>query len=438
MIKTNRCFVGLLGLVSMLISACVVTAAPAYRAERRPLAGFIKAFQDISEETLGIVRNCNTDFETAEASPDEVTARVAAGKAFYEACRERFEKLYAEADKILASPPQKIPQDRMPQTSLDTPTFDHRFNRELARCFVLTALYHSGAGGAEQAVKTLLLMNWFGHAISRGMGEVPTLIDLMIGIAIRKMTCGEVLWEALAKCGFSGERLDAWTKALNSLDASQPSYVDSLECELMGTLNATRKALQGTSNNDQMVRLMQHLPAGNREKILGPAMEYLQAVNERLLNIASVYRASPRKMREATIAFVETLESAMVMRLSDYLNPGAKIGQILASIMIPNFARAYEQYLLARYRERGTVLLMQYRARLGKGTALPKTAADFEAVTKSRIPADVFVEARTACRYVLNEKWMMVYSLGPDQKDDQGHPVNDGLLFKVPVRLLRP
>jgi hypothetical protein len=428
----------ILALLLCLVLPAVFASEPAYRADRRPLTCFMSIFRDLPMSDLQVEKLVDDQFGQAGLTIGDFSPAAQAGKTFYEAAKDRFEKIYADSGNILAGPPPGFPREKLQKTSFDNPAIDFRFSRSMTRCFALVALHHFANKDHERAVKTLLLAVWFSHFIARGGGEVPCLLDLMISIALRKIVCGEILWSSLAAGDFPREKLEQFEKALAGLESSQPAYVDSLEWELVGSLNATRQGLLNSTSNEEMTSLAQHLPRENRAQVVEQAMNDLAAVREKVLNLASVYRFHPRKMREYTVAYVEALQSDVQMRMSDYLDPGRKIGRILAGIMIPNFSKAYDQYLAARYREKGTILLIRFLARRRPTVPLPKTGSEFETAAQGRIPRDLFAEQpKNPCRFSLDNDWMTIYSIGTDQVDNHGDGKDDFILFKVPVKFLK-
>ena len=423
-------------LIGCLLPALVVPAdAAAYASGRRPLTSFMKSFADLSSAALEHQRLVDQEFLTPGFLRGDISKAAAAGKAFYEAHQNRFDKLYQEAGKILSEAPPLFDRSLLDKPRIITPTIDFRFSRSIVRCFQLVALYHFEQQKYEDAVKTLLLSTWFSHAVARGEGDAPVLIDLMISIAIRNIAVSEILWASLAQGDFEPAWLHQVENILAGLETTQPSFAESLEWELTGTLNALRNELAKSSNT--LVPMPSQLLAPKRQELTAAVVAHLQQMHQRLLNAAAAFRLDPIGLRRETQAAMAGIEERAQPRMSFLFSVSRKISSTIEAISMPNFSRAYDQYLKARYREKGTIMLVRFLIHRQKGAPLPADGKAFAKAAQAGLPRDLYSSAGDACRYVLDDTWMTIYSVGPDQADDGGDAEKDFLLFKLPVAFLK-
>lgn len=405
----------------------------AYSSRKQPLTGFMKMFTNIPKGDLSIAKLAL--FFQSGITCGDFKEMAAGGKAFYEGYHNQFDKIYQDWDKILANLPTLTSQPNIKAARLYyNPVMDFRFCRDISRCFQLVSLYHFEQRNFERAVKTMLLLNWFSHSIARGHKSVPKLIDLIISISIRNMAISEVLWSSLACGEFSPIWLKQIENILVGLESSQPEFAQSLELDFTASLSSTRHLLLDGSSN--LVNFPTKLIKVNRKDMADSICDHMEESNRRILNIFTAYRQNPKKINDELDVFIESIKDSEKARMSDFCNITRKIGQSLVSIGTLNFFKSYDQYLQARYREKGAILLVQFLLHRKKDHYLPKTAAEFAVAAQANIPFDLYDAPKTACRYVLDKDWMTLYSIGIDQIDQGGDPKKDVLLFKVPVKFL--
>ncbi|MGM0598794.1 MAG: hypothetical protein ACQETH_03145 [Candidatus Rifleibacteriota bacterium] len=413
----------------------VVASQPAYSSSKRPLTSFMKEFQNVSAEDLTMEKFAHKLYNNSGFTTGETGKPAEAGKKFYEAYKDKFEKLYKESGKILAELPKTFPPEKLKSGKLAN-GIDFRFSRSIVRCFQLVALYHFEQKDFQRAVKTLLLSNWFAHSIARGGGEPPSLIDLMISIAIRKIAVSELLWSSLARGEFSPKWLAYAEKSMAELETSQPAFSESLEWELTKTLSFTKKEMKKSNSELKTNKLTKNLSREKQTEIINKSFDIMNENHKRVLNFCTVYRLDPAELEKEMNHITRSLVDRGKFRITKILSPAKAVAQILEAMTMPNFSRAYDQYLQVRYLEKGTILLIRFLTRRKKGEPLPETLADFEAVAQARIPRDLYASDKSQCLYSVNKKWMTIYSIGRNRVDNKGDQEDDFILFKVPVKFI--
>jgi hypothetical protein len=412
-----------------------VASSSGYNSSLRPLTSFMKVFQNVTAEDLSIAELAHKLHNKPGFTTDDLGELSAAGEKFYKSCKNEFDQLYKDSGKILSEQPKSFSAEKLKSAEMVN-SIDYRFSRNIARCFKLVALYHFKEKNYEQAVKTLLLCNWFSHSIARGENEVPVLIDLMISIAIRKIAISELLWSSLAQGEFSQNWLVYAEKSMAELETSQPSFAESMEWELFKTLSFIKKELNSPNSDLQSHNFAKSLSREKRAEIANKSIEIIYDRRKQIVNLCTAYRLVPTELSKEMDKVSNSLIEEGKLRITDILTPEKKVAQIMEAITTPNFSKAYDQYLQVRYLEKGTILFIRFLTRRKKGEPLPMTLADFETVAQARIPLDLYASNKSKCLYSVDKEWMTLYSIGRNRFDNKGDQEEDFILFKVPVKFL--
>ena len=402
----------------------------AYSKGKRPITNFMKIFSDVEREDL---ENQNKLYESTflPGKPESYEEAAKAGKMFYEKHHEKFEKLYKDAATLLSEPPPLFDKTLLTSKMGIMPTLDFRHIRSLARCFQLVTIYHYSQKDYKKAVKTTLITIWFSHSVARGGDGFPSLIDLMISIALRGIAISDPFWSALVQGDFSKGLLNQVESILVKLESTQPAFAESLEWELFGMLSSVKNELEKDSGEFAKLPAALH---GKKKEILEAAVNYMAATNRQIVNMATAYRLAPLQLHEESKRFFEIVTKRCENTLASMFNIPRRIAHTLEAISTPNFQRAYDQYLKTCYLEKGTILLIRFLKFRKKGQPIPKNQKEFSKMARAKIPADLYAGQGKRCIYFKNNNWFGLYSIGLDQTDDGGDPEKDFILFRAPIK----
>ncbi len=104
-----------------------------------------------------------------------------------------------------------------------------------------------------------------------------------------------------------------------------------------------------------------------------------------------------------------------------WLAAGDIIGRTLATVMVPGVAENRTRYHAYLATLRGTQLFLAVCAfREEHGGQLPKTLEELVPAYLPKLPADPFAKDGQTFRYRVEQNRWVIYSIGPDQKDDGG------------------
>lgn len=424
-------------LISVSVIWCSSTAElSAHPLSWQPQNNFIDQFSSASLEDFREIDNILHLLNEQGFTLKEIPEVTEVGEAFYNKFKDQFEDIYDRAGDILSNPPQTFSRDLLENPDLQGPGINFRFSRNIARAFHAVAYYHFFQQEYDKAVKVLMLTQWFSHSISRGGEYIPLLIDQMISLAIRNIAVNETMWSALAAGNFSERWLVLVGRMMSQLEENQPSFTEVLEWALTVTLKTTIDEMLNTASQPDS-HLSHPLVTGKITDMVESIHEHMHDVNKYILNITTAYRLNPSKIPQKVTNLVELLNLQGDFKITEALDFPRAMSRVLISISMPNFSRAYDQYLAARYREKGTILLVRFLKLHNTKNPLPRSTEDFRQVVNTNLPLDLYAPPRTTCRLRVCNDWMTLYSIGRNQTDNSGCQREDKILFKVPIKYLK-
>ena len=138
--------------------------------------------------------------------------------------------------------------------------------------------------------------------------------------------------------------------------------------------------------------------------------------------IVAALRQPTFAQRKAALAALqeETNQLKLQLKSSPPLDPTRRTGDQLVALLLPSFGRASEMAECARQRSDLALLAIALAAYHGEHSAYPEKLADLAPAYLKDIPPDLFANAPLI--YKKQSAGYLLYSLGPDLKDDHGTP----------------
>jgi hypothetical protein len=329
---------------------------------------------------------------------------------------------------------------------------------EATRAMEARAMLRLGEGRAEEAWQDLLTC----HRLARLYGHGPTSVDAILAYVLDQRACiGDAAFAHHATLTAAQyKRLEADLRALPPL----PNVAEKVDiCERYMYLDAALAyARQGPSSIVPCwtprsilesrvwldVLIFLHSPPipwliDSLSPVLVDWNETLRAVNAWHDRLAAVAKMANRAERRAAVKDVERDEKAMASRVRDIRAPlvsilagkapgpilGKKMAETILWLLMPPLRHfvSSEDRAAARFdMTRVALALAAYRANHG---AFPEKLADLAPKYIPAVPKDVFSDADL--HYSRQPGGYLLYSVGPNGKDDDGHnrdelPPGDG------------
>jgi hypothetical protein len=285
------------------------------------------------------------------------------------------------------------------------------------------------------------------HRLARHVASGPTLIEALVGISLDNLACNADA--ALARSGkLSADQLRAHAAELAKLPRTidMAAKIDTAErymyLDCVMTVAVKGAGELSELGGDEESPLMKAI-----EKILGTSLvdwnEPLRVGNTWYDKMVAAARKAPyAEKAKAMAAFDDELKAfageardpaAMLRRIFfSGESPRKAIGRQLGNILIALLLPAVNQAVLAEDRQmarieltRLTLLLEAYRAEHG---AYPATLGLLAPKYLAKLPVDPFHDADFVYRAADKdgEKSYVLYSVGPNQRDDAGAGAGDG------------
>jgi hypothetical protein len=319
--------------------------------------------------------------------------------------------------------------------------------RELASALTARAMLSTANGQADAAWQDLLACHRLGRLVARG----PTLIEELVGIAIDLLASrADVAF--LAHTQPDAKRLDGYLRDLAELAplpdvAEKVDLAERFQC-LDSIMLLDRQGLGFFRGMDAEGRLPHHID----ETMLGgidwdPALE---SANRWFDRLAAALREKDRAKRLVELGKVEAelrelkIQATGMARFQQFLNEGVEpgkakgraVGEILTWLLVPAAWKVQDASDRAAQSLENVAVAF---ALLRQARDTDRYPATLEPVAKylGRAPVDVF--SGTTPIYKPTADGYLLYSVGPNGRDDGGRtqddqPPGDDIVVRMPPR----
>ncbi|MCR9202591.1 MAG: hypothetical protein NXI04_28450 [Planctomycetaceae bacterium] len=317
--------------------------------------------------------------------------------------------------------------------------------RSMGRYTLCQAYLDMGAKRWMSAWENLQICHRLGRLTSRG----PTVIDYLVGVALSSMAI-QTQQQLLAEAGFDSVQLQRIAADLAALPApGDPARAVNLT-ERMMFMDTVDLVADGQTENLETLGL-EVGPSGPVRNVLFALVDWNivkqrgTIAYDRLENVARSHDGFSR-----VTALKDSISSGPSLHrgsardwLLEFLRQGsvrgvasAAVGDVFVDLMLPSLAQVELARLRFEQRElvlRAGVAVLQYRASSGR---LPQSAEQLAPEFLSAVPQDVF--AGVPLKLEATDKGFRLYSIGENQKDDDGktfgdRPGADDLVFQQPA-----
>jgi hypothetical protein len=323
-------------------------------------------------------------------------------------------------------------------------------SRSFARVLVARALNHLGEGRVQEAWNDLVVVRKLGRLIGQG----PTLIEALVGIAIENMG-SHALVLLVEHSKPNAKQVAKYLAELDKVDKSHPlsnmhdkvnttersMYIDCVQLLARGDL--TIEQLAGVSGGDSaLTGIVQKYATGlvHWDIVLREGNKWY----DRTVKVMRIDDYGQRKIEAAKVTRdiqKMAIEARGPLNILTFLDPknGRKaaseyMGKVMVALLLPAVQRA--RIAQDRAVQNGRLLrislaLAAYHEEHGQYPAKLSAIKN----TLNPIPKDVFGDALT---YKLTEKGYVVYSIGNNGKDENGRwyddvPSGDDVNVRMPV-----
>ncbi|MEO1999423.1 MAG: hypothetical protein ABGZ17_29610 [Planctomycetaceae bacterium] len=304
--------------------------------------------------------------------------------------------------------------------------------RNFARALTARAMWHTGAGRNSEAWEDLLTV----HRLGRLIGQGPTIIEALVGIAIDGMVTEADL--AFVERTQPDARLAR--KYLADLAAlpALPNMADKIDLtERCMFLDLTQMLTrEGVADLGQLVGRGENV-AGVLSKLATSVIDWnitMQTGNAWYDRLTGAMRIADRQQRKLAFAKIDQdlkslsgkakgITQGLRLLLATNKTRGKTMGEILVALLLPaaaNAQQAEDRGLQRQANLRVAIALAGYRTQHGTyPESLKRLAPDM----LKQIPTDLF--AGKPLNYRRTSDGYLLYSIGPNEQDDGGRYYND-------------
>jgi hypothetical protein len=313
--------------------------------------------------------------------------------------------------------------------------------RDVGRLFRLRAMLRLKGGNADEAWQDLLAC----HRLSRLMGQKPTMVDQLVAAVVEGIACrgdavlahhGNLTAKQAAAILADLDKLPALPRLASVVSTGERYY--GLDAIVTAVQTGPKPLFidYGTETPE----LEAHDKAVTK-LVADPRLDWgsvFRGVNAAYDRVArACNKPAYSQMREAVSAEEKAAAnrgrqaaqpSAVATSLAENATPQS-IGQHLATLVWSSVGSAMEACLLCEIRTQTSVLLSRlafalagYRSDHDK---YPATLAELKPKYISEIPKDLFTDKDLIYRPQDGDKGYVLYSLGPNGRDDGGRNAND-------------
>lgn len=363
------------------------------------------------------------------------------GRVLWERHGATLENLLKRLDEFVMAPLPRFTRDQMDALRVNTPVPDYRYCREIARGLVGMAACQHSAGRDGIAVNLLITGIRAGQIMAVGDGDVPPLITGMIGIAMQKACLNPLLWKSLESGRFSGEHYRQLADVFARMVHDQTPFTTWLDVEhafarsvIENNLFCENGPSLGellTGNKSDITAFFTAIPVGMKNRAKQQIMAKFDDLFRRQHEMLERHGDDPREFRRVMKALLDELQTRANPSISKIFSPIDALGDILVSIVVPNWNRALEQYQALQLKLEGVRLLCLALAVEAEDGGFPVDLTELARAAGGTLKKDWF--SGQAPRYRCDTE-AKLWSVGENLINDGGETDQDLILFQVTPR----
>lgn len=319
--------------------------------------------------------------------------------------------------------------------------------RAVARALFTRAMLHVSDGEADKAWQDLLSV----HRQARLIAQGPTMIDGLVGIGMETSAIKSDL-ELLENSRLSRRQIEAYQRDLNGLQQF-PVMAEKIDvCERFTMLDALLLLESGNSSSLAVLTRKDgsDTASGTAIKILGDAIDWdtvLTFSNSWYDRYTHAMRAPKRGQRAELFSELDRDLDVMIKHTTDQKNilklaafpdekkAGEMVGGIMLGLLLPAFESVMNAEDRIKQEYRHLQLAMALAAYRADHDRYPKVLDELAPRFIAEVPGDLFTGKPLA--YRPSEEGYLLYSLGPNGKDDSSNASNaagrgDDIVVRVP------
>ncbi len=429
--RVSRVFLPvLIFLFYFLLTSPVLYAADkkAYKPGRLPYNNYMKSLQNFSTEDIDRVNKAFELTVKKNLTEEELEQINSCGKFIYEKYKTDIDLLIKNYDKLIneKNPRPSDAQYRAIRSS--APMLDLSYT-----AITIISRRLESEKRFEDALKLSTLSWRFGQIVLNGDGGISSLITAMIGIAVKNFSAQENLCRIMISGDFDAEFYQKYSKNLLKLSEDEMDMAGVMECERRTFINVLEYEIFIKNSKSEYAEIINKIPDGRLEEAKKYAVDNFNSFYDSVSVFLVKYKSEPYELRKKLQVLSREITEKSEPSLWQLLNPLKAAGDILLSIAMPNFSRAYEQILRAKYYSYGTAVCAGVLAALKKGAEFPSTIDMLEKISEIKLWPDYFDKNKGTLKYKKMNEHLTLYSNGFDYTDDGADPVKDIVLFKIPI-----
>ena len=321
-------------------------------------------------------------------------------------------------------------------------------SRDLARALASRAMWELAEGSQDDAWRDLMTM----HRLGRLVGQGPTLIEYLVGVAIESIAIkGELLF--LSETKSSAKMLAMYRKQLDHLPP-RASVADKLDsCERVMFLDCAQRMARGQMKWGEIANLAEGGDGSLVEKLAeGVIMQsvdwdvVLKSANKWYDRLAATLRKPDYRERTAEVKqFNEDVKklvekSRAPQALQSLLGGKPAISQTMSDALIALLLPAVQQVGLAEgraiQRMRNMEIAFALAAYRAERDSYPDSLELLAPKYMAEIPNDLLTGR--SLKYSKTADGYLLHSVGDNEQDEEGRsfddiPPGDDLVVRMPV-----
>ncbi len=408
--------------------------APAYGKNRLPYKNFMKSMQHLTKTDLKDIDGIAGFISKADLLDDELRRLSEYGGKIYDKYKAEIDTLIKNYDKILDAENPVPSEAQYAALRSTSPVIDFRYTRSITRVLAAVSRRFESEKRYDEALKLSTLAWRFGQMIQNGDGEASMLITAMIGIAVKNIAAQENICRILIAGNFDAGFYEKYSARLLKLIDDEMDMSQIMYCERRSFINVLEYEVFVKSNiKTDYSEMVDKIPADRLEEGKKYSVDIFNAYYDSVSVYLTKYKDEPYNLRTHLEKMSKEIAERGQPSLWKLLNPIKSVGDILLAIAMPNFARAYDQFLRCKYYPYGAAVLAKTLAGVKKGAAVPDSLEALEKLCGMKLMPDYFNEKKGPLVYKKAGGHFVLYSYGMDYRDDNGDSEKDIILFKIPT-----
>jgi hypothetical protein len=408
--------------------------APAYTKNRLPYKNFMKTMQHLTTEDLSGIDKVSNFISKVDLSEDESGQLTDYGKKIYDKYKAEIDELIKNYDKILDVVNPLPSEAQYAAIRSSSPVMDFRYTRSIARVLAAASRRLESEKRYDEALKLTTLAWRFGQMIQNGDGGASMLITAMIGIAVKNIAAQENICRLLIAGDFDAGFYRSYSARLLKLIDDEMDMSQIMYCERRSFLNILEYEVFVKSNiKTDYSEMVNKIPADRLEEGKKYSIGIFNAYYDSVSVYLTKYKDEPYILRTHLEIMSKEISERGQPSMWKLLSPIKSVGDILLAIAMPNFSRAYDQFLRSKYYPYGAAILAKTLAEVKGGAAVPESPEALEKLCGIKLIPDYFNKNKGPLVYKKAGDNFVLYSYGVDYHDDNADSDKDIILFKIPA-----